>query len=173
MKKITVLALAGITFMFSCNSSSSSEVKDAKENLSVAKDELKEAQANESEDWNHLSYVIAIVYGKTLVVLGGDASQEAWQNILDHHNGTLPKTTVLQASHHGRDSGYHCDSVASMNPNHVIVSVGKKPSTDASNKYRQHAENGVYSTRYHGTILAVCDDQGSSTLFDNDLEVIS
>lgn len=130
-------------------------------------------QANDDEDWNHLSYVIAIVYGKTLVVLGGDASQEAWQNILDHHNGSLPKTTILKASHHGRDSGYHCDSVASMNPDHVIVSVGKKPSTDASNKYRQHAENGVYSTRYHGTILAVCDDQGNSTLFDSNLEVIS
>jgi competence protein ComEC len=38
-----------------------------------------------------------------------------------------------------------------MNPDFVICSVGKKPSTDASDEYRSHGAT-VLSTRYNGTI---------------------
>lgn len=49
MKTITVLVLAATIFMLSCNQTSNKEVKDAKENLTKAKDELNDAQATEKE----------------------------------------------------------------------------------------------------------------------------
>lgn len=61
MKPITVLVLAATSFMFSCNQPSNKEVKDAKENLTEAKTELKDTQADENEaamaketaEWNN------------------------------------------------------------------------------------------------------------------------
>jgi beta-lactamase superfamily II metal-dependent hydrolase len=58
----------------------------------------------------------------------------------------------LKASHHGRASGYYQPAVAAMKPEYTIVSVGKKPPTDASNKYRAYSNN-VWSTRWKGDIV--------------------
>jgi beta-lactamase superfamily II metal-dependent hydrolase len=38
-----------------------------------------------------------------------------------------------------------------LKPKYTIVSVGKKPDTDASADYRKHSEN-VWSTRWKGNI---------------------
>ncbi|MFH2001664.1 MAG: hypothetical protein ABIK28_18410 [Planctomycetota bacterium] len=116
---------------------------------------------------------MAIRYGQCFVVLGGDASQEAWSDIYNHFDGQLPKVNLLKASHHGRDSGFHLESVKAMQPDHVVVSVGKKPETDASDKYRAQANNGVYSTRFHGTITAQCYEDGTVLLWDRDEKLIN
>lgn len=50
MKIIPVLVFVTTAFMFSCSESSNKDVKDEKENLTVAKEDLKGAEANESED---------------------------------------------------------------------------------------------------------------------------
>ena len=52
-----------------------------------------------------------------------------------------------------------------MNPKHVVLSVGKKPDTDAQQKYKSHTEN-VFSTRFHGTIMARCWEDGDVWLYD-------
>ena len=60
MKTIAVLVFAISAFMFSCNQPSNKEVKDAKQNLTKAKDALQDAQtkqiqvakAKEIQDWN-------------------------------------------------------------------------------------------------------------------------
>ena len=123
--------------------------------------------ANEAEEYNHLSYVLSVKYGQSHVVLGGDASDTVtWPAIFKHFNGKFPKVSILKASHHGRDSGYHPESVSAMNPDYVILSVGKKPSTDASNKYRAVCNGGTYTTRYHGTIIADCYSDGTIFLKD-------
>ncbi len=66
---------------------------------------------------------------------------------------------MLKASHHGRDTGYHQAAVKLMSPEYTIVSVGTKPDTDASNKYRQYIDN-VWSTRWRGNISVMINDQG-------------
>lgn len=48
MKKTTILIFAMTACMFSCNQSSNKDVKEAKENLTEAKNELKDAEANEA-----------------------------------------------------------------------------------------------------------------------------
>lgn len=50
MKKQTIIVFVVSSILFSCNPSSIKEVNEAKENLTEAKDELKDAKANEKED---------------------------------------------------------------------------------------------------------------------------
>lgn len=106
--------------------------------------------ADENELWNELSYILRISHGERSIILGGDAGEIAWQDVYEHYGNNL-KTEVLKASHHGRDSGYHKDAVQAMSPVVTIVSVGKKPDTDASNKYRTYSKH-VWSTRWKGNI---------------------
>lgn len=54
-----------------------------------------------------------------------------------------------------------------MGPSAVICSVGKKPSTDASDEYRSHGA-AVFSTRFHGTITMTMWGDGEVWLDDRD-----
>jgi competence protein ComEC len=107
--------------------------------------------ANRSGNSNNLSYVLGIIASGHFVVLGGDAEEDVWKSIHATYGDGI-KCSVLKASHHGRDSGYHQPSVKAMSPDYAIVSVGKKPLTDASNKYRAYSKN-VWSTRWKGNVV--------------------
>jgi len=109
---------------------------------------------------NNLSYVLLIEYGGKKIVLGGDAEKDSWDYIMDNYSDLIKDVSILKASHHGRDSGYHQKAVKHMNPMYTIVSVGKKPSTDASNKYRQYCDN-VWSTRWKGNIMFEIQSDGN------------
>ncbi|MGA5305931.1 ComEC/Rec2 family competence protein [Nucisporomicrobium flavum] len=112
--------------------------------------ELIEA-CNASDKYNNVSYVLKLTYGGRSVILPGDAEASAWKSILDEPGAGQIACDVLKASHHGRESGYHEEAVDAMSPEVVICSVGKKPSTDASDEYASHGA-AVLSTRFHGTI---------------------
>jgi beta-lactamase superfamily II metal-dependent hydrolase len=119
--------------------------------------ELRDA-ANEGKDVNAHSYVIRIDFAGKSVVLGGDATEAVWESIHKHWGQKL-KCDVLKAAHHGRDSGYHRATVEAMSPQVVIVSVGKKPETDASSNYRQYS-GSVWSTRYYGNLTLLIANDG-------------
>jgi competence protein ComEC len=105
-----------------------------------------------------IGYVLRLNCHGISVILGGDADKEVWDSIVDYYGAGL-KCHVLKASHHGRDTGYHQRAIALMKPEYTIVSVGRKPDTDASNKYRQYSDN-VWSTRWRGNITLTIDHQG-------------
>ena len=114
------------------------------------------------------SYVLLIEYGGKKIVLGGDGEKATWDFIMENYSDLIKDISILKASHHGRDSGYHQKAVKHMNPTYTIVSVGKKPSTDASNKYRQYCDN-VWSTRWKGNIVFEIQANGEwsySTQYD-------
>lgn len=117
-------------------------------------------EANKTGDINAHSYVLWLNYGGCRVILGGDATESVWQSIFGHYGSNL-KCHILKASHHGRESGYHADTVAAMNPEYTIVSVGKKPESDVSNLYRAQTTKGVWSTRWHGNITVIIQPDGS------------
>lgn len=108
---------------------------------------------------NELSYVLQYRVGQRRIIFGGDAEQAAWESIHQHYGNKL-KCDVLKASHHGRESGYYQEAVKDMSPSVVIVSVGKKPETDASAKYTKYADE-VASTRWHGNITLEIDSAGN------------
>ncbi|NTU46339.1 hypothetical protein HGA88_01815 [Candidatus Roizmanbacteria bacterium] len=115
--------------------------------------------AEEKQNPNHLSYVLKITHKDHVVILGGDATTEVWEDIVNEFESDFLKADVLKASHHGRDSGYHESAVQAINPLITIVSVGKKPDSDASDKYRKHCDN-VWSTRWYGNITLTLNDDG-------------
>jgi competence protein ComEC len=121
------------------------------------------AAANEADDPNAHSYALWMQYGNYKVVLGGDCNEAAWQTIWEKYGANL-RCNILKASHHGRDSGFHLEAVKAMNPEYTVVSVGKKPSTDASNKYRVHTRKKVWSTRWRGNIVLTIHDGGGATI---------
>ena len=51
-----------------------------------------------------------------------------------------------------------------MNPDYTIVSVGKKPDTDASSLYAAQTEQGVWSTRWRGNITVTIQADGSYSI---------
>jgi competence protein ComEC len=118
--------------------------------------------ANESDKTNNLSYVLRLRYKGITVIFGGDAEEEVWEDLVQQYGKQL-KCNVLKASHHGRDSAYHQKAVEYMSPEFTIVSVGEKPETDASNKYRLYSKN-VWSTRWKGNITLSIDDDGKASI---------
>lgn len=112
---------------------------------------------DEIEDWNGMSYVLKYQTGGKTIIFGGDAEDSAWENIVANYDEKDLKCDILKASHHGRDNGYFQEAVKIMAPDYTIVSVGKKPDTDASNKYKQYSKN-VWSTRWYGDLRATIKD---------------
>lgn len=106
---------------------------------------------NRIENWNNASYVIRLDYGGRRVILPGDAEEPAWDHVEAQHEDSELACDVLKAAHHGRESGYSASAVNAMSPSVVVCSIGKKPSTDASDEYKSHGAQ-VLSTRFHGTI---------------------
>ena len=119
--------------------------------------------ANLKKNWNNLSYVLRLTYGGIRIIFGGDAEEDVWKSIVEYYGSDL-KCDILKASHHGRDSGYYKEAVKLMNPQYTIVSVGKKPSTDAHNKYNHYSDK-VLSTRWRGNITLEIKSQGQSEIF--------
>jgi beta-lactamase superfamily II metal-dependent hydrolase len=126
--------------------------------------ELIEA-CNNKDSYNDCSYVLKITHAGRSVILPGDAEGPSWDSMLDLGTDAL-KCDLLKASHHGRKSGYDEDAVDAMSPDAVICSVGKKPSTDASDQYASHGAK-VLSTRYHGTITVKIWDDGDIWIDDH------
>lgn len=120
-------------------------------------------EANEAENWNHLSQVLMVTYGKSRVILPADATVEVQDWLARCHGGFLA-SSILKAPHHGRESGFCERFVASVNPRYTIVSIGDTPDTDATDSYREYSE--VFTTRTNGTIRARIFANGKVELYD-------
>jgi len=114
--------------------------------------------AAEKQQPNILSMVSKITYKGHSIVIGGDATaEETWPDIIE--NITLPKISVLKASHHGRKSGYYGPAVKQMSPWLTITSVTEK-AQDATRNYRRYSEYTV-SLRDSKDIRIKIDDDGT------------
>ena len=121
---------------------------------------------NNQSGWNHMSYVLKITHGKAAVILPGDTSITAQQNMVEVFGNDL-QAGLLKAPHHGRKSGFCEDFVKAVAPDYTVVSVGKKPDTDASSSYRKHTKKRTLSTRFNGTIHAKLWEDGDIYLYDH------
>lgn len=113
---------------------------------------------------NLCSYVLLITYKDVKFVLAGDAEKESWDYIVDNFSDKISNVNILKAAHHGRESGFHEEAVKLMNPEYTIVSVGKKPDTDAHNQYKKYTRQKVLSTRYRGNITVTIEDDGNGII---------
>lgn len=125
-----------------------------------------QTMADEAADPNGHSYVLHLNAHDTRVIFGGDATVPVLTDIHSHYRKNL-KCDLYVAAHHGRDSGYHLEAFQAMQPEYTLVSVGKKPETDASNKYRQQADKWggkILSTRYNGDFIIKITGEGVYTV---------
>ncbi|GJD58918.1 ComEC/Rec2 family competence protein [Methylobacterium dankookense] len=127
------------------------------------------AACNQRQTFNDVSIVLRIHHAGRNVLLAGDAEELAWDEIVRFYGAGL-RGAVLKASHHGRDSGYHMEAVRHIAPVLTVMSVGGRPATDASAKYRNFSDR-VASTRRHGDIQVHVRDDGQAFWFpDRNLE---
>ena len=102
------------------------------------------AGCNEAEVSNDISLVLRITHAGVGVLLPGDAEERAWDGMVAAYGKAL-KSRVLKASHHGRDSGFHAGAVDLIAPVVTVVSVGTKPSTDATRQVPQQVQSSVFN----------------------------
>lgn len=102
------------------------------------------------QDTNNLSSVFFITYGSFKILFPGDVERAGWQAHLRNPNFVqeLRTTTILVASHHGRESGY-CEEVFDYCRPKAIVMSDKSvvhDTQETGNKYRSKTEGGVRTT---------------------------
>lgn len=152
------------------------------------KEALEAGDSKENPKPNFFSYLILIDYCGFKTVLGGDVTEDYWKDLWDwletneSAKEIFKNIHVLKASHHGRKTGrcgweengvYKRDFLNWMDPEYVIISVGKKPENcDATDWYRKRPNGyrrNVLTTRWYGTIWISYD---GTTPFDKNKIVI-
>lgn len=116
--------------------------------------------ANETEEYNHLSYVLMLNYKGTKICFGGDASVEAWESINTRYDAAVLKSSIFIAPHHGSSNNIHDKAFKKIAPAHVIVSVAEGVDYDYD-YYSKLAGKLVLSTKYYGTMKVQIKDDGT------------
>jgi competence protein ComEC len=123
-----------------------------------------EKHADATSEYNHLSYVLKINYKGFKILLGGDATPEAWEEILNTCGKDALKADVFLAPHHGSKNNIHDDAFKAIAPQYVIISVAK--GIDYDYDYYFNLTNGnVKSTKHFGTMRLELPDTGNGTLY--------
>jgi len=86
---------------------------------------------------NDLSLATFVNFGHERILYGGDLEEKGWLELLKNENFKeyLAKTTILIASHHGRDSGFCSEIFKYFTPKLTVVSAGKYTDSDATSRY--------------------------------------
>lgn len=108
-------------------------------------------KANETEEYNHCSYVLKIEHEGINILLGGDATKESWQDILKYYGKDELKSDVFLAPHHGSPENIEKDVFKYIDPQYVIISDHRGHNYDYS-YYNNLARDQVYSTKHFGNI---------------------
>lgn len=136
------------------------------------------------DDTNNLSMAVFIIYGAFKILFPGDLEKDGWLALLERveFRDCLAGTTVLVASHHGRENGY-CDELFKYCHPHAIVMSDKAIVHDTqrtTQRYRQRVIDGwpdgvyvnttgkrryVLTTRRDGWIQIMVDDAGNFDIF--------
>jgi competence protein ComEC len=119
---------------------------------------------DDSEKYHHLSYVLMIKHAGIKILLGGDASVDAWESILETTDSDALKSDVFLAPHHGSKNNVNGDAFKAIDPDYVIVSVAKGVEYDYE-YYSRLANERVLTTKHNGTIRMEIEDNGEFKLF--------
>ncbi len=117
-----------------------------------------DAPENDEQKYHHLSYVLRLDYKGKRFLFGGDASPDAWENILKAYGAEGLKADVFLAPHHGSKNNIHEKAFEAVAPDYVVVSVAEGVEYD----YAFYSKLGKYvlSTKYYGNITFEVNDEG-------------
>lgn len=119
-----------------------------------------DSSEDDSEKYHHLSYVLMMKYEGAKVLLGGDASVDVWEDIVDECGAECLKADIFLAPHHGSRNNINEDVFQAIAPDFVIVSVARGVQYDYD-YYSRLAKKSVLSTKYYGNIRAEIKDDGT------------
>ena len=109
------------------------------------------------EDVNNNGIILSVTAGKSKVVITGDTQEEQWKAI---DLSKLGETSVLLASHHGRENGF-CDWVLkAAKPQRIVSSDGEAADTDATPEYEAFAP--VSTTREHNVVVTAAPAEAAA-----------
>ena len=111
----------------------------------------KETPEGNSNKHNHLSYVLRIDCHGKRILLGGDATIDAWDDILEECGKEALKADIFLAPHHGSKNNVNEEVFKHIAPDFVIVSVAEGVDYDYD-YYSKLAQKEVLSTKYYGNI---------------------
>ncbi len=120
--------------------------------------------ANETDEYNHLSYVLRVEHAGKILLLGGDATSEAWDEIYDTCGAGPLAADIFLAPHHGSASNVNKDVFEHISPDYVIVSVARGVDYDYD-FYNGLAKEKVLSTKAYGTMRVEIKDEGTYTIY--------
>ena len=113
------------------------------------------------KDSNNYSVVVRVDYGKTSMLLTGDAEVQSEKEILAKYNQKTLKCDLLKCGHHGSDTSTSQEFLDAVNPTYAVISCGK------DNKYghpkqvtldKLNRKNiTVYRTDLVGSVVFVSD----------------
>ncbi len=117
------------------------------------------AQANATEDHDHLSYVLMLKYAQRKILLGGDATKKVWEDILNDQNygESYMKSDVFLAPNHGSPNHISKEILDIINPDLTIVSVAEGVEY-ARELYSNYGI--VLSTKHYGDVQIKVKDTG-------------
>jgi len=140
------------------------------------------ANLKDDNNINNYSILTLIEYGNDKVILPGDMESNGWTALLQESDfkEAIKGTTILVASHHGRESGYCPELFDIINPEITIISDGKYCDTSATELYINHTsgfgirkpnsedqkQRKVLSTRKDGNIYISITDTNKIILVD-------
>lgn len=111
---------------------------------------------------NNQSLVLRLVYGKTSILLTGDAEEEAEQQMVNVY-GDFLRTQILKAGHHGSETSSTAQFISEVLPSDVVISVGRR------NKYRHPSE--IVMERYAQRDISIYrTDEEGAVVFESDGE---
>lgn len=99
------------------------------------------------EDENNNGIILAIITGKSKIVLTGDTEEEQW---IATNLAPLSAASVFLASHHGREDGFSKHALDIIRPQRIVISDGEPAETDATAKYARIAP---VSTTRKGSVV--------------------
>jgi len=129
-------------------------IQDGIKILSPSKELIDKAE--ESGEYDHLSYVLQITYKRLRTIISGDASTVALEDVLKEYNKGL-ESSILLAPGHGSKNHVSKDFLDAVKPRLTIVSVTEGVDYD----YEMYKSYGrVLSTKHYGNIKVRIKDDG-------------
>ncbi len=103
---------------------------------------------------NNHSGVTIISYGDLKIIIPGDNERPSWNELLDREDfqTAIQNTTVLVASHHGRESGFSPELFDHISPYITIISDGPVGTTCVRDRYTEKSQGWNVKKRSSGAM---------------------
>lgn len=122
--------------------------------------------ANETGDYNCLSYVLLLKDRGRKIIFGGDSGKEVWDYILDEYSDEVSDVDILFAPHHGRKTGGNDDYLDVLQPK--LTLFGNAPSEYLDYDSWNNRNLLHYTNNQGGTFILKVENTGIQVYCTNE-----